>query len=305
MDLKRALIKIGEMESAMEKLQDDIANLKNENANLKARLAYYGSANMSSSTTSLYNAKRKKFRKRRGEKISGSPGEKTKGDSKEGEESNGSQDPDGGDGRQGKAARIGPPAGHAGVSHGGKPEFTVRHALKAVACPGCRAGLRRVRPTCKMITDLDERYVGRTFTALIEAAACPECGEKTKAPNPYLEGTSFGPVMLAVINTLFARAVTDGDIAHILHEMFGVRTCTNAVTNARTAISEYLLLIGMIERIKAAILLQAWVQMDETTYKRGDGHRGYVWLACTPVAVFVWFAYNRSSTVLTVCVHVV
>ena len=299
MDLKRALIKIGEMESAMGKLQDDIANLKNENANLKARLAYYGSANMSSSTTSLYNAKRKKFRKRRGEKISGSPGEKTKGDSKEGEASNGSQDPDGGDGGQGKAARIGPPVGHVGVSHGGKPEFTVRHAFKAVACPGCRVGLRRVRPTCKMITDLDERYVGRTFTALIEAAACPECGEKTKAPNPYLEGTSFGPVMLAVINTLFARAVTDEDIAHILHEMFGVRTCTNAVTNARTAISEYLLLIGMIERIKAAILLQAWVQMDETTYKRGDGHKGYVWVAYTPVAVFVWFAYNRSADVLT------
>ena len=39
--------------------------------------------------------------------------------------------------------------------------------------------------------------------------------------------------------------------------------------------------------------------MDETSYKRGDGHRGYVWLVCTPVAVFVWFAYNRSSTVLT------
>ena len=36
--------------------------------------------------------------------------------------------------------------------------------------------------------------------------------------------------MLAVINALFARAVTE-DIAQ-------VRTCTNAVTNARTAVSE-------------------------------------------------------------------
>ena len=277
MDLKRALIKIGEMESAMGKLQDDIANLKNENANLKnenanlknenarlkkdnarleARLAFYGSANMSSSTTSLYNAARKKFRKGRGEKISGNPGEKTKGDSKEGEESNGSQDPDGGDGRQGKAARIGPPAGHAGVSHGGKPEFTVRHALKAVACPGCHVELVPARPTCKLIRDLDEYYTTRTFTAVIEAAACPECGEKIKAPNPYLEGTSYGPVMLAVINALFARAVTDEDIAHLVRELFGVRTCTNAVTNARTAVSEYMVLIGMIARIKAAILRQ-------------------------------------------------
>ena len=88
MDLKRALIRIGEMESAMGKLQDDNARLKDENARLKkdnarleARLAFYGSANMSSSTTSIYNAARKKFRKGRGEKVSGNPGEKIKGSS--------------------------------------------------------------------------------------------------------------------------------------------------------------------------------------------------------------------------------
>ena len=328
MDLKRALIKIGEMESAMGKLQDDIVRLKNENTNFKnentnfknentnfkneidklkkdnarleARLAFYGSANMSSSTTSLYNAARKKFRKGRGEKISGNPGEKIKGDSKEAG-GNGGQDPDGGSGGGGheKTAKIGPPAGHAGILHGNKPEFTVRHALKAGACPECHVGLSHVRPTCKLINDLDEYYAMRTFTAVIEAAACPECGEKIKAPNPYLEGTSYGPVMLAVVNALFARAVTDENIAHLVRELFGVRTCTNAVTNARTAVSEYLVLIGMIARIKAAILCQIWVQMDETVFKRGDGHRGYVWLVCTPVAVFVWFAYNRSSTVLT------
>ena len=125
MDLKRALIKIGEMESAMGKLQDDIANLKNENNNLKnennnlknenarlkkdnarleARLAFYGSANMSSSTTSLYNAARKKFRKGRGEKISGNPGEKIKGDSKADE-----KEEDGGNGGGGGAGMKRPP----------------------------------------------------------------------------------------------------------------------------------------------------------------------------------------------------
>ena len=51
--------------------------------------------------------------------------------------------------------------------------------------------------------------------------------------------------------------------------------------------------------IKAAILRQIGYRWT-TSYKRGDGHRGYVWVACTPVAMsFVWFAYNRSSTVLT------
>ena len=45
MDLKRALIRIGEMESAMGKLQDDNARLKDENARLKkdnARLKMQG-----------------------------------------------------------------------------------------------------------------------------------------------------------------------------------------------------------------------------------------------------------------------
>ena len=238
MDLKRALIKIGEMESAMGKLQDDIVRLKKDNARLEARLAFYGSANMSSSTTSLYNAARKKFRKGRGEKVSGNPGEKIKGDSKADEDEgdgNGGQGPDGGGGGGGqeKAARIGAPAGHAGISHDNKPEFTVRHALKAGACTGCHVELRCARPTCKLIRDLDEYYATRTFTAVIEAAACPECGKKFKAPNPYLKGTSYGPVMLAVINALFARAVTDEYIAHLVRELFGVRTCTNAVTNAR------------------------------------------------------------------------
>lgn len=34
---------------------------------------------------------------------------------------------------------------------------------------------------CKMITDLDECYIMQTFTAVIEVAACPVYGEKTKA----------------------------------------------------------------------------------------------------------------------------
>ena len=176
MDLKRALIKIGEMESAMGKLQDDIAKMPiskmkmpdSKKARLEARLAFYGSANVVIDDIPL---QRGAYRKGRGEKISGNPGEKIKGDSKADEKEeggNGGQGRDGssgdGDGGQEKAARIGPPVGHAGISHDNKPEFTVRHALKAAACPGCHVGLSHVRPTCKLINDLDEHYATRTFT---------------------------------------------------------------------------------------------------------------------------------------------
>ena len=79
---------------------------------------------MSSSTTSLYNAARKKFLKGRGEKISGNPGEKLKCDSladEKEEGGNGGQGRDGssgdGDGGQEKAARIGPRKYGATLSH--------------------------------------------------------------------------------------------------------------------------------------------------------------------------------------------
>ena len=102
---------------------------------------------MSSSTTSLYNAARKKFRKGRGEKISGNPGEKIKGDSEADEKEeggNGGQGQDGdngGDGGEEKTARIGPPAGHYPCATRSRPAvWSLSHA----------------RPTCKLIRDLDE-----------------------------------------------------------------------------------------------------------------------------------------------------
>ena len=55
------ILPISKMKITTSKIEN--ARLKKDNTRLKARLAFYGSANMSSSTTSLYNAARKKFRK--------------------------------------------------------------------------------------------------------------------------------------------------------------------------------------------------------------------------------------------------
>ena len=124
MDLKRALIKIGEMESAWAKMilpTSPTSKMKmskkiTQGTILRQRQHVVIDVPLS---TPL---------KGRGEKISGNPGEKIKGDSEADEKEEGGngqgQDGDnGGDGGEEKTARIGPL--HAGISHGNKPEFTV------------------------------------------------------------------------------------------------------------------------------------------------------------------------------------
>ena len=78
-------------------LKKKYAELEKENAGLRARLAMYENHNMPTSTTSLYNGERKKFREKRGEDPGGSPGDAARG------------------------KKRGPPAGHTGVSHGNVP----------------------------------------------------------------------------------------------------------------------------------------------------------------------------------------
>ena len=66
-ELSKVLVRMEEQEKSITGLEKSNAEKDEEISMLKSRLAYYESSNMSSSTTSLYNSKRKKFRKRRGE----------------------------------------------------------------------------------------------------------------------------------------------------------------------------------------------------------------------------------------------
>ena len=72
-ELGRALNRIDQLEIMNKTMLKEITMLK-------TRLALYESPNMPTSQPSLYNYDRKEFRKRRGEDISGSPGDKAKGD---------------------------------------------------------------------------------------------------------------------------------------------------------------------------------------------------------------------------------
>ena len=291
-ELRKALGTMEEQERRITELEKSNAEKDEKIGMLESKLAYYESSNMSSSTTSLYNSKRKKFRKRRGEKISGGPGEKVEGG-------------DGGDGGDGEnKGRRGPPVGHAGASHhNAATHDTVRYMVdRDGACPeeGCRWGvgpMEHLRYTSKLIAELDDTFHWIFFMARIEVCGCPGCGRTVVADTPFLEGSCYGPTALAVIMNDVENNSTDRQIARRLGDTFGHYVSENSIWNARKAV-EASLKPAVIPRIKEEIAGRPWVQMDETKFKRGDGKYGYVWVACTPGAVFVLFSPHRSAAVL-------
>ena len=193
---------------------------------------------------------------------------------------------------------MGPPKEHPGKSHNNKPEFSKRYVLAMTFCLICGFELTKMRPISKIINDFDASFRMRSFTSVIEHTKCPHCNTIFKAPNPGLDGTSFGPTPLSVFTNYFEHAITDLRIAKIIKATYGFYVSESGIINARNAISKYMLKNDMILQIMQEIMYNPGVQMDETSFNRGDGHKGYTCIARTPTAAFVWFAYNRKAHVL-------
>lgn len=267
-ELAAAITGLDKLKQEFAGLGERYAALEKENAGLRARLALYESPNMPTSQPSLYNAERKRFRESRGEDPGGNPG----------------------DGARGK--KRGPPAGHAGVSHSNAPAVALRYGLGSAACR-CGGALVMLRPVGKLVTDFDPSMRMVTANAVIQRAGCGRCGRTAMAPAPFLEGTSLGPVALSVVMALFDLGCTDRDISRFFHAVFGFRMAPNTVAGARHAAAAAL--GDLIRAVAAAIQLLPWVQIDETKFRRGDGHWGYVWVVYAGIAVYVVFTPNREA----------
>lgn len=271
----------------IEGLEDTVKILTEENNRLKTALAFYESPNMSTSKPSLYNKARKKFRAKRGEDPSGSPGDKTVSS---GEESTASE-----------KKKRGPPPGHVGASHHNKATTeSIHYTDCGKVCQHCGStDFELMRPKCKLVYDMDTSFCVQVAMAVISQAQCTVCSRVDVAPNPFIEGTSFGPVLLGIVMNLFEMSAVDDDIAGFIHATFGFEVTGNTIWNARKAVAAHLMEFTLV-LIMRMIQLQSWIQMDETVFKRGDGHDGYVWVVNTPVAVYVWFAPTRAASVLAV-----
>ncbi len=71
MDPAKAFVMIKERDEKISELEKENSDIKKENSELRAKLALYESPNMPTSTPSLYNNARRKFRGMRSRPLTG------------------------------------------------------------------------------------------------------------------------------------------------------------------------------------------------------------------------------------------
>ena len=272
-------VKMSKLEASLTKrmmlLEMENDRLRLELAARERRMETYENSDASSSTDSLYNAERAAFRKKM-----------EKEDAQE----------DGPESNDEDRARKGPPAGHAGVSHGNKAERTVTlHVRRCEACGrGCISGLPS---KVKMVYDFaaDGAMRVECVAYVIERAACRKCGGISAADPPTIPGTSFGPRILGFIEEYYAKRSTDQTISYYFDTLYGFKISPNAVWNARKALRD--LLMPTYRKILDRISEAPFVQFDESSLKM-NGRKGYVWLVTTGDATYLVAAPSRAAIIL-------
>ncbi len=273
--------KMAELEAGLAKrimlLEIENDRLRLELAERDRRMEKYENSDSPSSTGSLYNAERTAFRKRM-----------------EREDADGRQD--GPEPKDGDKTRRGPPAGHAGVSHGNKAERTATlHVRKCEACG--RGHLSQLPPKIKMVYDfaVDGAMRIECVAYVIERAACKRCGVISAANPPTIHGTSLGPRALGFVEEYYAKRSTDETVSHYFEALYGFGISPNAIWNARRALKN--LLAPAYRQILARIAEAPFVQFDESSFKM-NGKKGYVWLVTTKDATYLVAAPSRAAIML-------
>ena len=124
--------------------------------------------------------------------------------------------------KDGDKTRRGPPAGHAGVSHGNKAERTATlHVRKCEACG--RGHLSQLPPRIKMVYDfaVDGAMRIECVAYVIERAAFKRCGVISAANPPTIHGTSLGPRALGFVEEYYAKRSTDETVSHYFEALYG------------------------------------------------------------------------------------
>ena len=270
--------KISEIEAMFTKknilLELEIDRLRLELAARDRRMETYENSDASSSTGSLYNAERAAFRKKMEKEDVREDGPEPKDEDK---------------------TRRGPPAGHAGASHGNKAEMTV--TLHVRKCEGCGRGhLSGLPSKVKMVYDfaVDGAMRIECVAYVIERAACKRCGVISVANPPTIHGTSLGPRALGFVEEYYAKRSTDETVSHY-EALYGFGISPNTIWNARRALKN--LLAPAYGQILARIAEAAFVQFDESVFKM-NGRKGYVWLATVEDATYLVAAPSMAAAVL-------
>ena len=241
--------------------------------NVAGDLAYYDNENNPSSD-SLYNHRRKEFRKKVGSYLDG--GEKGKG---------------------GGEKKIGPPLKHKGYSHKLKPTATHRYAAPGCELCGPSSVVIKLRPSVKLFCEWHSSRI-TVVTIVAERLYCTKCRKITVADSPSIPGTILGANFLRVVMIYANGGTVDSCIAEFLWSIHLHPISPNGVGNARHAATN--ILAGALPSIEDHIAGTApYIGRDESPI-RYNARRGYAWIVVAEDAVYCVVVGSRGSAVLEI-----
>ena len=191
-------------------------------------------------------------------------------------------------------ASLGPPMGHLGVSHGIKPEKTVRYPITdCLHCDSAAHAWPAGRPESKLFVEIGEDGKFHAQQIVVHSVWCFRCNKKSRAPEaPDIPGTWFGPVALSKLLILYALAATDRKAAAYLDSLLGAKACASALWNGRRAAAR--VLEPFMKHLEKLLVSTGWAHLDETTM-RMFGRKGYLWLLAVACAAMVVARPSRDK----------
>ena len=241
--------------------------------NVARDLAYYDNENNPSSD-SLYNHRRKEFRKKVGSYLDG--GEKGKG---------------------GGEKKIGPPLKHKGYSHKLKPTATHRYAAPGCELCGPSSVVIELRPSVKLFCEWHSSRI-TVVTIVAERPYCTKCRKITVADSPSIPGTILGANFLRVVMIYANGGTVDSRIAEFLWSLHLHPISPDGAGNARHAATN--ILAGALPSIEDHIAGTApYIGRDESPI-RYNARRGYAWIVVAGDAVYCVVVGGRGSAVLEI-----
>ena len=185
--------------------------------------------------------------------------------------------------------------GHPGTARerpvpNSEPEvYTLSH------CPDCGTKLgSRCDVLTRVITDLPPPQP-RIFEVLNERYACPGCGERVIAPDPYPPNRHFGLLLMARVVHLRMLGLSIEKVVDYLREGHGVELSTGTVLSIESWVAATL--GPLYEKLKEQVREHQVVQADETSF-RVRGKNGWMWVFVTLSSVVYRIADSRGQDVV-------
>ena len=132
-------------------------------------------------------------------------------------------------------------------------------------CAECSSARVEQLRNSKLVRDFGPDNKVHNVALIVGEGVCLDCGARSKAPMGVLEGTSFGPRLLGVVDEYFHVNSTDAAMAQVFERVHSFKMSPNAVLNAREALADSLRR-HQIQEIMDEFSKYGYVIADETFF---------------------------------------